>query len=159
MQTQFTSNKQDFLEDLDGLVILTPATKGQRFVNLLIDLVPAYLVAYLAAEFIAAPFENNSGVYYSVTGPGVYYYLVYYPVYYAAFIFYFTLMEMLNKGRTIGKLITSTYAIHVDGKPLTWRSAFLRSLCRIVPFEVFSGFGDAPWHDKWTNTTVAMKLK
>jgi hypothetical protein len=39
---------------------------------------------------------------------------------------------------------------------LTFKDALLRSLCRLIPFEVFSGFG-VPWHDSLTNTMVVKK--
>ena len=76
-----------------------------------------------------------------------------YVISYSVIIAYFTLFEGLTRGRTLGKLITGTYAVGMDAKPVTMKQAFQRSLCRIVPFEPFSGFG-TPWHDKWTATTV-----
>ncbi len=47
----------------------------------------------------------------------------------------YTLLEGAAKGKTLGKLITGTRALKIDGSNLTWKDAFLRSLCRIVPFE------------------------
>jgi len=61
--------------------------------------------------------------------------------------------EKAFKGRTLGKVISGTRAIRNDGGELTLKDALLRSLSRLVPFEVFSGFG-TPWHDSWTNTQV-----
>jgi uncharacterized RDD family membrane protein YckC len=69
------------------------------------------------------------------------------------YIVYYTLCEKLFKGYTLGKLITGTKAVRLDGSALRFKDALLRSLRRMVPFEVFSGFG-TPWHDSWTNTTV-----
>lgn len=66
-------------------------------------------------------------------------------------------MEALMKGRSIGKLITRTRAVNQsDGSPINARTALLRSLCRIVPFEPFSAFGNPsfPWHDTWTKSMV-----
>jgi uncharacterized RDD family membrane protein YckC len=57
-------------------------------------------------------------------------------------------------GRTLGKLITGSKAVREDGTSLTWKDACLRSLSRMVPFEPFSALGGAPWHDRWTKTTV-----
>jgi uncharacterized RDD family membrane protein YckC len=67
-------------------------------------------------------------------------------------ILYYTILEGTT-GRTLGKLCTSTHVIKTNGRPITLRDALLRTLSRIVPFEVFTGFG-TPWHDSWTNTTV-----
>ena len=72
---------------------------------------------------------------------------------YVNYILYYTLCEKLFNGRTLGKLITGTKAVRLDGSPLTLWNALLRSLSRIVPFEPLSGFG-TPWHDSWTDTTV-----
>ena len=35
--------------------------------------------------------------------------------------------------------------------------AFLRTVIRIIPFEVISGIRDECWHDKWSDTTVVRK--
>lgn len=67
---------------------------------------------------------------------------------------YYTLCEKLFKGYTLGKLITGTRAIRQDGDELTFKDAFLRSLIRLIPFEVFSGFSTLTWHDDWTNKMV-----
>jgi uncharacterized RDD family membrane protein YckC len=69
---------------------------------------------------------------------------------------YYSLCEKLFRGQTLGKLITATCALRTDGEELTFKDALLRSLCRLVPLEVFSGFG-VPWHDAWTNTMVVKK--
>jgi uncharacterized RDD family membrane protein YckC len=63
----------------------------------------------------------------------------------------------ITKGRSLGKWITGTVAVRLDGNTINWKDAFLRSLSRIVPFEPFSALGYAPWHDKWTETTVVKK--
>ena len=70
------------------------------------------------------------------------------------FLLYYTICEKAFRGHTLGKLITGTRAIRLDGGELTLKDAFLRSLSRIVPFETLSAIWGAPWHDTWTNTTV-----
>lgn len=70
----------------------------------------------------------------------------------------YTFFEGATKGRTVGKFITGTVAVRMDGSSITWRDAFLRSLCRFIPFEPFSTFADnGPWHDQFTNTRVVHK--
>lgn len=76
-----------------------------------------------------------------------------------AIVLSYTLIEGASHGRTVGKLITRTQVVREDGSPITLKDAFLRSLCRIVPFEPFSGFTEEPWHDTWTRTTVVKKRK
>jgi hypothetical protein len=50
-------------------------------------------------------------------------------------------------------MITGTKAVNHDGSNISAKTAFLRTLCRLVPFEPFSAFG-IPWHDSWTHTHV-----
>jgi uncharacterized RDD family membrane protein YckC len=70
---------------------------------------------------------------------------------------YYLLFEGLTKGRTIGKLATRTIAITQNGTPFTFKDAFLRTLCRFIPFEIISGFLYMPWHDSLTKTVVVRK--
>jgi uncharacterized RDD family membrane protein YckC len=148
-----SSGNQDLLQDLDEIVVLNPATQGQRFANYIIDLIIAYAFAFLLLLMLELIVDMMGGNGDQILGETVVSYLAMY----IALIWYYTMLEAINKGRTIGKLITGTYAVASDGKPLTWKAAFYRSLCRIVPFEPFSGFSDAPWHDKWTQTVVVKK--
>lgn len=74
-------------------------------------------------------------------------------------IAYYTVFEYFAKGRTLGKMATGTVAVRADGSNLTFKDAFLRTLCRFIPFEIFSAFGYRPWHDSLTNTLVIKKPK
>jgi uncharacterized RDD family membrane protein YckC len=127
------------------------ASTGQRFLNYIIDLVAFYLLASLAGVFI--------GVYYVSTGDTLNeesggFVAVTYLVSFAVFFAYYTLFEGA-KGKILGKLITKTRVVREDGEPMTYGKAFVRTLCRIVPFEAFSAFfGIKMWHDSWTNTMV-----
>ena len=68
---------------------------------------------------------------------------------------YYTILES-SSGRTVGKLITGTRVVDVNGKIPGVRATALRSLSRFVPFEAFSflGAGSRGWHDTWTKTYV-----
>ncbi|MCC7521544.1 MAG: RDD family protein [Flavobacteriaceae bacterium] len=59
-------------------------------------------------------------------------------------------------GKTIGKLITGTRVVYANGDSINLRTAILRSLSRLVPFEAFSLLGTPPrgWYDDWTDTYV-----
>ncbi len=117
------------------------ATTGQRFVNYLID-----LIGFYAVFFIVSIVFNAVGLYSSIA--------FIYLASFATFLIYYTVLEG-SSGRTLGKLVTKTKAIKVDGSPLNFKNAFLRSLCRMVPFEFFSAFsGGQMWHDRWTDTMV-----
>jgi uncharacterized RDD family membrane protein YckC len=149
-----SSGQQDLLADLDEIVVLKPAaSKGQRFANYLIDLIITYIIAIGLVVVLAAVLD------WSGTNPDTLQDIpvLNYLIFSTSLVFYTALMEAFNKGRTIGKLVTGTYAVKTNGKPLDFGTALKRGLCRIVPFEPFSAFGEAPWHDRWTNTTVVKK--
>ncbi|KAA2241625.1 RDD family protein [Chitinophaga agrisoli] len=147
--------KEDLLGDLDDIVVLNRASRGQRFLNYLIDLVIVYLLVIvffvldMTWENLINPQDNGPDDGWSELSVAILAML--------AYVLYYTLMECFNKGRTIGKLATGTYAVFSTGKPLTFKTAFFRSLSRIAPFELLSGFDDAPWHDRWTDTLVAKR--
>ena len=57
---------------------------------------------------------------------------------------------------TIGKKITGSKVVMMDGSPLTFDAAVSRSFFRFVPFEAFSilASDSRMWHDKWAKTVV-----
>jgi len=127
------------------------ADKGKRLANYLLDIIFAIIFAFviifgfmlLVALLMPSSYESFED--FST------------PLAYLGIYLYYAIFEGANKGRTLGKLITGTQAIREDGANLTFQDAALRSLCRLVPFEAFSGLGDAPWHDAWTKTKVVNK--
>lgn len=145
-----SSMNHDLLGDLDEIVEMNYASKGQRFGSYIIDSIIIYVINLGISTLLAllTGFDAKNGVA-SL--------LLSFLLSYTGYVVYYTLMEGFLQGRTLGKMITGTYALGMDGKPLTLQQAFYRSLCRIVPFEPLSAFGGAPWHDKWTNTTVVKK--
>lgn len=142
--------KGDLLKDLDEKIIPAAASKGTRFVNYMIDIVLAvvfyHVVARIGLVVLSLTMADVSALYFQAMRD----------FFYLAVPFYFILTEGIFKGQTPGKMITGTVAIRIDGSTINWENALLRSLCRFVPFEVFSGFFE-PWHDRWTSTTVVMK--
>lgn len=129
----------------------TPADKGMRFLNYIIDLIVFYILVF-CISFVIALSSDGGGYEIETESIGStlmfnLFFLLVYAVYYGA-------LEALTKGRTIGKFITRTKAVKEDGSDITPADAFKRGFSRAVPFEVFSGFADRPWHDSWTNTMV-----
>ncbi len=132
------------------------AGTGQRFLNYLIDnIFMQFGLSLLTGILVGLVFQEIAPdlLVRMVTQGTTEYYLFVFIVGYLNYILYYTLCEKLFDGRTLGKLLTGTKAVRLDGSPLTFRNALLRSLTRIVPFEFLSGFG-TPWHDSWTDTTV-----
>ena len=136
------------------------ATQAQRFLNFVIDnilmrLGLTYVTGYLLGQLLLA--LTPQLLYRLVAEDGkLGLYALSFFIGIINYLFYYTLCEKLFKGQTLGKLITGTRALRTDGEELAFRDALLRSLSRLVPFEVFSGFG-VPWHDAWTNTMVVKK--
>ncbi len=136
------------------------ATQWQRFFNYLIDnILMRYGLSYLTGMAIgtllavtAPDFLNELAYSENNLTPGIF--LVALLVGILNYIVYYTICEKLFRGYTLGKVITGTRAIRQDGKELTFKDALLRSLSRLVPFEVFSGFSTLTWHDSWTDTMV-----
>ena len=73
---------------------------------------------------------------------------------------YMGVLEIVFKGRSLGKFIADTRVVNLDGSTISAKTAFLRGLSRAVPFEGFSALGSPsnPWHDKWTNTMVVKNV-
>jgi uncharacterized RDD family membrane protein YckC len=137
---------------------LVQASGGKRFANYIIDLVVFYglvvaasiIVLVLNPESIDSFNEKSaeSGLMENL-------------VILIFMILYWFGVEAIFKGKTLGKLITGTRAVNEDGSNITAKTAILRSLSRMVPFEAFSALGNPsyPWHDKWTKSYVIDERK
>ena len=134
------------------------ATLCQRFFNYLIDSLfmnygMGFATGYILTEFIFAIAPDLAYSIFLEDGRWNFIFSTY-MISIFTYLIYYTFCEKVFKGHTLGKLITGTRAIRIDGGELTFKDAILRSLSRMVPFEAFSAFGGNPWHDSWTNTMV-----
>lgn len=148
----------DLLHEFEQTVDLTPVSPGLRFVNYLIDVVAFYALTFVGGMLyvvIITPEVYRSQV---VDGKDSIQFSMLF-ICLLIMIGYYTLFEFFAKGRTLGKMATGTVAVREDGSNLTFKDAFLRTLCRFIPFEVFSAFGYRPWHDSLTRTLVIKKPK
>jgi uncharacterized RDD family membrane protein YckC len=130
--------------------VLVRASITKRFINYFVDIIVfSILASFLLLLFIpdAAGWINNP------EGLNLKDRLL------ISFLYglYMSITEAIFKGKTLGKLITQTRAVNLDGTAISSQAAFLRGLCRLVPFEQFSGLGVPcrPWHDRWSRTLVA----
>jgi uncharacterized RDD family membrane protein YckC len=132
------------------------ASKGQRFVNYLIDGIIISILMY--AIIIPMTISSVSSMDYSdpyaqpeMPNIGLMYLLIF-----GLWIGYYAIMEKLL-GKTIGKMASSTRVVREDGGPISWGQAIGRSAARLIPFEAFSvlfsnkGVG---WHDSLPGTRV-----
>lgn len=70
------------------------------------------------------------------------------------YFMYTFLIEYFTKGRSIGKYITGSKVICIDGTEPTFNDYLIRNISRIVPFDALSFLGENGWHDKWSETRV-----
>ena len=132
---------------------LVQASAGKRFANYIIDII-FFTVIAVVGMFVAV--IVNPGLADALSEENSEASLTFNLVILFFMIFCWFGVEAIFKGKTLGKLITGTRAVNEDGSNLTVKAAFLRSLCRMVPFEVFSALGNPsyPWHDKWAKSYV-----
>ena len=140
---------------LDGADIsLHVAGRGRRLANLLID---SFLFDTIVSIVFVLSIKNiiDSG---RQPNPDDMMNLVvpFYGYSFLFFIAYNTLFEWLSQGKSPGKLLTGTRAVNEDGTRIGFKKAILRTLCRLIPFEMFSALGSPshPWHDSLTKTRV-----
>lgn len=127
---------------------------GKRFANYVVDTIVFYILIFIIAAFAGflAGFLGIDGllIWISNMGPGeeLLFNLV-------ILYMYPTIMEILTQ-RTLGKYITGTKVVMEDGSKPDLGTILLRSLCRFIPFDVFSFFGEKSrgWHDSLSKTYV-----
>lgn len=133
------------------------ASQGVRLANYLIDYVCQIVLMFalvvvltmisviVGNDSILAFIENMNGIEeYALAA-------VIILIYYNVFEIFFS--------RTIGKFITKTIVVNINGEKPDNQEILVRSLCRLIPFDGFSFLG-APnkgWHDSISKTYVVKK--
>ena len=145
------SNEPNYFDDDDevGTIYYELASKGTRFLNYIIDyaIIMIVLITLMVLYFVSVgpngyDFENESD-------------LKFYVFTYAIYFIYYFLFEYFT-GRTIGKLLTKTKVVTIEGEKPDVGTTIGRTFCRFIPFEAFSFFGSESdgWHDKFSKTMV-----
>ena len=130
------------------------ATRGQRFANYVVDSIVKYAVRVgLVALSIFMTDGYYSGNIFSFTATDSAWLNLL--LGYGLSLVYYFIFEALTQ-RTVGKYVTNTIVITLDGTKPDLDTTLKRTLCRIIPFEAFSFFSaDARgWHDTMTDTAV-----
>ena len=129
---------------------LVPAGIGKRIINYFIDIIVfSVLVSFIIASFFPGlldAFNNQKEISISTQLLIRFFYGL-----------YMSFTEALFKGKTIGKFISGTRVVYAnDGSIINSRAAFVRGLCRIIPFEELSTIFFFPYtlHDRWSGTMV-----
>lgn len=134
------------------------ASTGKRFTNYLIDAALFYLFIFsfgvLVGLFFPSALEwlDNPDPLFNIFDR------IFSLILYAIYI---SFIEAVFKGKTLGKAITKTRAVNLDGSQISTATAFGRGFCRAIPFAVFSALGNPcnPWHDSLTKTMVIDEKK
>jgi len=125
------------------------ASKGARLANYLIDLVTFYIaffVLLMILTLISPAYRgwiaNASDIEQRLLGI-------------ISYILFTFLVETTTGGRSLGKLITGTKVIMIDGQKPSVGNYFLRNIIRgIILIDQLSFFGENGLHDSWSNTRV-----
>ena len=147
------------LEEFEQIARLKPVATTVRLLNCCIDslvvIILSLLFGLLVTFMFFSPDPDAIDTEQKLDAPRLAFFCTCVITYFC----YYTLSEFIASGSTLGKLATGSYAIWQDGRPLTLKDAFLRSLYRLIPLEPFSTFGYRPWHDCFTKTLVVKKKK
>lgn len=129
---------------------LPDASRWRRLANYLIDLLTQYALAAGIALALAFGFDLADEIQNLSRWEEWIYGVI-------LMVAYYTVAEGAT-GRTIGKLITGTRVVTLEGTPPGYKTAFLRSLARLIPLEFLSIFRDPPqaWHDRLPDTRVVL---
>jgi uncharacterized RDD family membrane protein YckC len=130
------------------------ASGNKRFLNYVIDKVLVAVLQLSLAE-ICNRLYDNFGYEGFLVGPPVLGNLKFALLGMGVTIVYFGLFESLN-ARTPGKYVTNTKVVNRDGTTPDNLRIFLRTLCRLIPFEELSFLGRPVigLHDNLSKTLV-----
>lgn len=121
---------------------LLPATSGQRFANFIIDRIASY-VLLMALFLIAGPVQGEVQIGFTIVAIFIY-------------LGYHLICESIWQ-RTLGKVLTKTKVVDVNGNKPNFLKIVGRSFARYIPFEPFSFLGGnypMGWHDSLSKTFV-----
>ena len=133
------------LDAADRPLKIEPVGNWKRFGTYLIDQLGIYAMMFIVA-FLIGYFFGQAGIQ-ALLGVnqlllGAMFFLSYYLVFEGLW------------ARTPAKLILGTRVVTEEGDPPSFRTILIRSLCRMIPFEPFSFFGERSWHDGISKTFV-----
>jgi len=121
-----------------------PTTRTKRFLNFILDYAGLYIFAFTFGVFI-----EITGLYFLLDINEWVFNILF-------FIFYYGIFESIWS-KTPAKFITKTKVIMENGEKPDFRTTFIRTLIRLIPFEACSFLSPKRprgWHDKWSKTIV-----
>ncbi len=135
------------------------ASKGQRFLNYIIDLIAQYAIAFavgITAVFVA----ELSGMYGFVDWIQGMNTIEEYLLGAVILIIYYSIIEIIF-AQSLGKAVTKTMVVMHDGSKPDSGTILRRTFCRLIPLNHFSFLGNPSrgWHDSISDTYVVDKQK
>lgn len=124
--------------------------KGTRFVNYLVDGIVVYVLDTVLSKILLPSYDPSDLEAMMSALPAII------GLNLLIFVAYYVGMEA-SGGRTVGKFLTNTKTIDLNGNQPDAGTIVKRSLIRIIPFEPFSylfGNDNMGWHDRWSGTRV-----
>lgn len=123
---------------------LVEAAVGKRFANFLIDRFAAVFFSMIFVFIMGGmeSLDNEDGISTLIL--------------YAGFLSYYVILEYAANGKTLGKLVTRTRVVTINGSKPQLMTVIGRTLVRLIPFEPFSFLGGRlnGWHDTLSRTMV-----
>ena len=120
------------------------ADKGTRCANHFIDSIAVMILVMLNAFLL-------DGLLHIIPEDGSPWLALYFFVLYFGYHFLFEYFC----SRTLGKFITKTKVVDLNGDKPNTKTLFIRNICRLIPFDNVSFlFGDTGWHDGISETQV-----
>lgn len=162
MQTEQTEQTEQTTAASEDILDFGPhyerANAGKRFLNYLIDMIAFYgiAIAFLIVVELLSPSAADN-----LANDDAGFDIIDRLAFMAVYAIYMSVVEAVLKGKSLGKYITQTRALNLDGSSISTKTAFTRGFSRAVPFCVFSAFGTPciPWQDRWTDTMVVDERK
>lgn len=133
---------------------LSLATQGQRFGNFFIDGIIVRIASFAVGLFVGGIMVAQNGGAMTAEQEAMLN-LVGFVLGLFVVLGYYVIMEAAFQ-KTIGKMITGTHVVTVDGNVPSFGQIVGRSFARMIPFEPLSFFGKTPagWHDTLSGTRV-----
>lgn len=136
--------------------IVLPASLLRRFTGFIIDRIVSGLLMYaITFGVIIVVTEFGSSTLGNIIASSMYVFAIF-----IGFFYYLILEGFFQK--SIGKMVTGTKVVNLDGEKPSFGSITIRSLSRLIPFEALSFlfYGKYPlkgWHDRFSKTIVVPK--
>ena len=123
---------------------LTRASTTKRLINFIVDFISFVIIFWIIGEFFGFIFDINIE-----ENPDPFVFFMF-----AAFLINYGLME-LRFQKTLGKFITKTRVVNMNGEKPSNKLILGRMFCRLIPFDCFSFiFAENGFHDSVSKTRV-----